>query len=333
MASIRQPDLPVYAPRLQRMLRDLGEAAGRWLPGGLGARKSPHPQGRDEATALLDQAHCGFHALDEDGRVVDVNHTELELLARPMHEVVGRRFRDFLTPEAAELFEEICRQHARSDRPQEVELDLVRPDGEAQPVLVKSCPLRRANRRAGSRAVVLDFSEHRRAKLALEALTRQDPLTELGNRRDFFERAEREFARSRRDGEPLGLMILDIDHFKRINDQRGHSVGDEVLRHFGRVCRQSLRAADIAGRLGGEEFAVLMPATDEATARLAAERVRAAVENSPAPCSEGEPVAYTVSIGITTLTPASTSVRDLLRKADLALYESKRGGRNCACVG
>lgn len=315
---------------LQGLARRAAGLATRWLPTTPVPFAGSPAQAEDEATALLDQARCGFHALDEEGRVVRVNRTELALLARPAHEVVGRPFREFLTPEAAERFEEIRLQHSRSDGAQEAELDLVRPDGVAQPVLLKSCPLRRTDRRPGSRAVVLDFGEHRRAKLALEALSRVDPLTELGNRRDFFERAEQELARSRRLGTPLALMILDLDHFKRINDQRGHVAGDEVLRHFGHVCRQVLRTADIAARLGGEEFAVLMPATDEATARVVAERVRGAMEANAAIAPDGGPVACTVSIGITTRASETNSVPELLSKADAALYDAKRSGRNRA---
>jgi len=303
-----------------------------WLPGTHGPSGEGEAREEAEATELLDQARCGFHALDNEGRIVRINHTELALLARREHEVLGRPFREFLTPEAAERFEEIRLQHSRSDGAQEAELDLLRPDGVAQPVLVKSCPLRRTDRLPGSRAVVLDFGEHRRAKLALEALSRVDPLTELGNRRDFFDRAERELARSCRLNEPLALMILDLDHFKRINDQRGHLAGDEVLRHFSGLCRQGLRTADIAGRLGGEEFAVLMPATDEATAKVVAERMRGAMETNVAITPEGDPVACTVSIGITTRATDTASVRDLLRKADAALYDAKRNGRNQARV-
>ena len=324
------PRSPILKAPLWQLASSAAHLATRWLPMTPGPSGEPRARDEDEATVLLDQARCGFHSLDEEGRVVRVNHTELALLARPAHEVVGRPFREFLTPEAAERFEEIRLQHSRSDGAQEAELDLVRPDGVAQPVLVKSCPLRRTDRRPGSRAVVLDFGEHRRAKLALEALSRVDPLTELGNRRDFFERAEQELARSRRLGTPLALMILDLDHFKRINDQRGHVAGDGVLRHFGQVCRHVLRTADIAGRLGGEEFAVLMPATDEATARVVAERVRGAMEANAAIAPDGGPVACTVSIGITTRASETNSVPELLSKADAALYDAKRSGRNQA---
>lgn len=295
--------------------------------------RSARSQHEGEAD-FLEHAPCGYHALDSAGRVLRVNHTELGWLARPASEVLGRPFTDFLTPAAAAKYREAASAPAGEGAARELEVDLLRPDGKEWPVLVRTCPAPSTSPSAGSSVgVVIDFREHQRAKAVLERLTRIDPLTELGNRRDFFERAEQELARSRRFNEPLALMILDIDHFKRINDGHGHAIGDDVLRHFSRLCRQSLRATDIAGRLGGEEFAVLMPAADLATATRAADRLRERVEAEPAPCAEGAPIAYTVSVGISTLDSWTAGVRDLLRKADLALYEAKRSGRNQVQVG
>ena len=284
---------------------------------------------RDEESTYIDCAPCGYHALDAAGRVMRMNQTELQWLGRPAADVVGKPFTDFLTPEASARYRDATHSTARDGPSSEIEVALLRPDGEPLPVLLRTAPAPLGvEPLAASVGVVVDFSRHCQERAALERLTRLDPLTELGNRRDFFERADREFARCRRHAEPLSLMILDIDHFKRVNDSRGHAAGDDVLRHFGRLCRQSLRSIDIAGRLGGEEFAVLMPATDMRTARHAAERLREAVAASPVPCADAAPIPYTVSVGLSTLTPWTAGVRDLLHKADLALYEAKRGGRN-----
>lgn len=293
------------------------------------ARRAAAEAQRDGEMTLLDNAPCGYHALDHAGRVVRMNHTELEWLGCAPEDVLGRPYTQFLTAEGAARHQEAALAAAAGGVAQEVELALQRPDGRTLPVLLRTSPAPAgAQSPASSVGVVVDFSRHREERAALERLTRLDPLTGLGNRRDFFERAEREVARCRRFGAPLSLMILDIDHFKRINDEHGHIAGDEVLRHFGHLCRQSLRAIDVAGRLGGEEFAVLMPGADVATAHHAAERLREAIANDAAPCPEGSPIAYAVSVGLSTMTPWTVGVRDLLRKADVALYEAKRSGRN-----
>lgn len=298
------------------------------------ARRAAVEAQRDDETAFLEHAPCGHHALDPAGCVLRMNHTELDWLGRPAAEVLGRPYTDFLTPEGAARYREAAIAGAAGEPLRDIEVELQRPDGMPWPVLLRtSAAPPGAQSPAATVGVVVDFRRQREERAALERLTRLDPLTELGNRRDFFERAEREVARCRRFAEPVSLMILDIDHFKRINDERGHPVGDEVLRHFGRVCRQSLRSIDIAGRLGGEEFGVLMPGTDVATAHHAAERLRLAVASDAAPCADGAPIAYSVSAGISTLSPWTTGVRDLLRKADLALYEAKRAGRNRVQVG
>jgi diguanylate cyclase (GGDEF)-like protein len=159
------------------------------------------------------------------------------------------------------------------------------------------------------------------ARLAGEART--DPLTGLLNRRGFDEHATRELARAGRGGRPLALAIFDIDHFKQINDERGHAAGDRVLAHMARVLASQSRVIDIAARLGGEEFAVLMPDCDEAGAASFAERVRHALAT---PECDSVPEVR-VSAGITA-TVVPLDVQTMLEQADRALYAAKRGGRD-----
>jgi diguanylate cyclase (GGDEF)-like protein len=152
-----------------------------------------------------------------------------------------------------------------------------------------------------------------------------DPLTGMFNRRGFAEACARVIEREAKAGRPLCVMIFDIDHFKGINDRFGHPAGDEILKLFSTVVVNNLRISDLSGRIGGEEFAALLPcALDEGV--LVAERVREAFESSGIVCEQG-PVDTTVSIGVAG-GPAGTELEVLLAAADTALYQAKRSGRN-----
>jgi diguanylate cyclase (GGDEF)-like protein len=152
-----------------------------------------------------------------------------------------------------------------------------------------------------------------------------DPLTGMFNRRGFAEATSRVIEREANAGRPVTVMILDIDHFKSINDRFGHPAGDEVLKLFAAIVVNTLRITDLSGRIGGEEFAALLPCSLE-EGILAADRVREAFESSGVVVDEG-PVETTVSIGVAG-GPAGTELEVLLAAADTALYQAKRGGRN-----
>lgn len=164
-----------------------------------------------------------------------------------------------------------------------------------------------------------------RAVRAHKAAASIDPLTGLLNRRGFGEATERMIQREAKAGRPVSAMIFDIDHFKSVNDRFGHPAGDEVLKVFATVVSGNLRISDLIGRIGGEEFAALLPCSIE-EAVLAAERVREAFQTSGIKVGE-VPVETTVSIGIAG-GPANTELEVLLASADTALYRAKRTGRN-----
>ncbi|HEX3000539.1 MAG TPA: diguanylate cyclase [Armatimonadota bacterium] len=173
----------------------------------------------------------------------------------------------------------------------------------------------------------------RRQNALLQILARTDVLTELPNRRAFMERLDEEMARVIRHCQPLSLLMLDIDHFKQVNDAILHAGGDEVLRVMTRCIRDRARRNDMVARIGGEEFAVLCPDTFLTGAQQLAERMRAAVERLYV---EGKtPMPITVSIGVVSVNQNSAiSEEGLMTAADSALYEAKRTGRNrvvCAC--
>jgi diguanylate cyclase (GGDEF)-like protein len=161
----------------------------------------------------------------------------------------------------------------------------------------------------------------------LAELAMKDALTGIHNRRHFTAQLESEWNRYRRYRRPMSLLILDIDHFKSINDRFGHDVGDEAIIHVARLCASKTRDSDVAARIGGEEFAVLLPETDLAEARAAAERLREAIVQRPAPTAGGT-IGVTISIGVAEVDAAMTDPADLMKRADAALYAAKRAGRN-----
>jgi diguanylate cyclase (GGDEF)-like protein len=161
----------------------------------------------------------------------------------------------------------------------------------------------------------------------LETLAAVDWLTGLYNRRHFESLAQAELGRSQRYMRPLTVMMMDIDHFKDINDTYGHATGDRVLQALATVCLATKRDADIAARIGGEEFALLLPETSDIAAGQFAERLRQQIRDC-APVVEGEKLPITVSIGIAGATVTTAGIQPLLSSADQALYEAKRSGRN-----
>lgn len=174
------------------------------------------------------------------------------------------------------------------------------------------------------------------ANSRLEQQATTDPLTELGNRRKMTLRIAEEIERGQRFGHTLSLLMIDIDHFKRINDHHGHDAGDRAIVAVAQVLRGMTRGMDTAARFGGEEFVLLMPETPLAVALEAAERLRVAIEGMQVDSGGGQPIRLTVSIGATSNDAATggaarlgpDSLTDLLIRADQALYRAKHGGRN-----
>ncbi len=172
-----------------------------------------------------------------------------------------------------------------------------------------------------------DITERTLRERELHRLATTDLLTGLPNRRHFLERLDQELARLRRFGTPAALLMLDIDHFKQVNDRHGHAMGDQALRHFASLGSASLRKIDLLGRLGGEEFAALLPGTDAAGAQLLAERLRQTIAASPC-LWNGVRLEITVSIGVTLLQACDPDCDRPLARADAALYRAKQCGRN-----
>lgn len=171
------------------------------------------------------------------------------------------------------------------------------------------------------------YMREKDAKEMVAYMANIDPLTKSLTRRHFFNIAESEFLRFRRYRRKLSMLVLDADHFKNINDTYGHYAGDLVLRNLSLVTMEQKRTQDTFGRLGGEEFGLLLPETNLEQAKIVAERIQKAWQQTPCPVDD-KVIHSTVSIGIAEASPEDTSFEDVLRRADRMMYKAKEGGRN-----
>lgn len=177
-------------------------------------------------------------------------------------------------------------------------------------------------------AIERDLTEHKKLQAQLESMATIDSLTGLANRQAFLQRAKNEFNRARRYSHPLTVVMIDIDHFKIINDQYGHATGDEVLRQAAITCQSSLRGSDFMGRVGGEEFVLLLPDTPHTNACHVAERMRTHLSQTPIELENGTCITITASFGVAFMSEADNDFDAVLERADEAMYHAKHEGRN-----
>ena len=286
-----------------------------------------------EVQDLYEHAPCGYHSLDSEGRVINMNHTELDWLGYRADEVIDKRhYRDFVTPETRVAFDAAFQQVLGEGQEGSAECELLCRDGTRLPVAIQATAQVAEEGFQYSRAMVFDLSERKALEARLEKQALTDPLTGLGNRRYLENQAAMEIARAERSRAPLSLIAVDLDHFKRINDTYGHDVGDVVLQAFAKLARQVLRDGDVLCRMGGEEFAVLLPDTSRNQAMQVAQRLREAVATTPArvgqDAMEDGTMTYSASLGVTLVSTGETTLKPAIKRADQGLYAAKEAGRN-----
>ncbi|UEM04585.1 diguanylate cyclase [Skermanella rosea] len=289
---------------------------------------------------ILDLAHDAVVSVDAGQRIVLFNpaaermfgYRTDEILGEPLSRLVPEPLRARHSAHFSEFLRNAVTAQVMADRP---EVSGRRRDGTGFPVEIS---LSRSEGPEGPifTAMIRDITGRKRTEAELVLLATTDPLTGIANRRHLLDCAERELARLRRSGAPFSLIMADVDHFKRINDTYGHAVGDEALMLLASAFRPVIRENDLAGRMGGEEFAILLPEAREDEAMAVAERVRHHVAGLRLPAMSGMSAAgapgtgirFTVSLGVAEGRRDDSRIEQPLARADQALYEAKAAGRN-----
>ncbi|SEI37490.1 PAS domain S-box-containing protein/diguanylate cyclase (GGDEF) domain-containing protein [Allopseudospirillum japonicum] len=283
-------------------------------------------------TLLLEAAGEGIYGVDAQGMTTFINAAALRLLGYQREQVLGK--------DAHQLFhanttEEECPTRIAMRQRTTLHNQITQfrhAQGELLPVELTTSPLIDKDKVQGAVTVFSDISERLRIQSQLEHLALTDGLTELANRRHFMQLGQQELARVRRYQHPACLIMLDIDHFKRINDTFGHACGDIALKQLADAFRYNLRDTDIAARLGGEEFSLLLPDTQLEDAQQLAQRLRLYVEEMQVACcpenQDKQSFSFTISLGVTQLMPEDPRIDTSLSRADKALYTAKNQGRN-----
>ena len=269
---------------------------------------------------------------DDEGRYLEILPNEPELLLANADELQGRLLKDVMPADVAKKILNAIKRAIEKNETQIVEYKIPVISGGERWFEGRIASMGKFND-GHSRVVFIAVDITERVELYQETqrLATQDPLTGCYNRRYFMSLANKELQRVARYKRPLSLMMIDIDHFKRFNDQHGHPAGDQLLCALVNLCQRILRNVDILARYGGEEFIVLMPETDEDAAFSTAERLRKEIEKLEVSAPQGSR-SVTVSIGAVNYTKSgkhSLDLDDLIKYADQALYEAKKAGRNC----
>lgn len=285
--------------------------------------------------AVIESAYDGIVTIDARHRIILFNRAAEELFGYSADEVLGQCI-EVLVPEDkrehhAEHVERFARSPVRSrEMSERSRVYGLHKNGEIFPLEIAISKLD-VGAQLEFTAVVRDITHRVRLMEELAAKANTDALTGVPNRRKFTEAADTIWSRAMAQGDPVSLMILDVDRFKEINDLRGHAVGDEVLRALASVGAATVRHLDFFCRIGGEEFVILMPGTGSREARATAERIRKIYSNGEYefPWSE-ERVPFTVSIGVAELSSnlGSDAVEEAMKRADAALYRAKGNGRD-----
>ena len=273
----------------------------------------------------LDRLSEGITIIDRDDKLVLYNMRAAEYLGITdginvgvsLNDLMGIKKKDGKVDPGSLLMQQL--DASRENKPQFFEREI-----EGDRILSV-----RANPIPGGGVITLytDITERKAFERRLIEMATRDELTGLVNRREFFTLAHHEEERAKREGHIVSVMMIDADHFKKINDTYGHAAGDDVLRDLADNCRKIFRKTDVVGRYGGEEFSVILPGAQVDMAKVIAERLRKAIEESVVKSDKGD-ITYTVSIGIASDIGRAVKVEELLDRADRALYTAKAQGRN-----
>lgn len=314
---------------------DQGAALAHCIEALLQRLRSPHGQTaqlrlrRAEQKAWrasLDNIPAPIFIKDAAGVYIDGNQAFIDYLGLAREQVIGKTVYDVAPPELAQVYDAADQRLLAAGTRQIYDAQVRWADGNLRDVtFYKAVFHDESGVPLGQAGAIFDITESKRMESRLRTLAETDALTGLLNRRSFIEQAERRLRDARAAHEPVTVMLFDLDCFKQINDQRGHAVGDAVLRHISRLISQQLRADDLLARVGGDEFAIMLSGVQDG--QVVAQRLPRVAAASPLGEAQGG-VCCTVSLGAVIIDAAQHSLDDLLSLADQALYQAKREGRN-----
>jgi|GEM_PF-3985611 len=277
---------------------------------------------------FYEHAPVAYQSLNAAGIVVEINDEWLRQFGYTRDAVIGRHIGEFLAPGQETLLKTRFENFLRESVIRKTEYDFLHRDGSIVTVAVDGMVDRdEQGHFQRTQCVLHNITARKQIEQELRYLATTDALTGLANRRHFLDQMRQALARHQRHGTPTALLMIDLDWFKRVNDQYGHAVGDEVLQHCASTIATHLRRNDLLGRLGGEEFAILLPDTEALGAREFAERLRQLAVGKPAPTQTGE-ILVTLSIGVTCFQGLDQDIDGILARSDQALYRAKNNGRN-----
>lgn len=277
---------------------------------------------------MLNNIDAHIYVKDCERRFLYVNSRVAELFGDKAENIIGKKDTDILPKEIAEHFYQSDKLVFETHQKQVIEETTQNEEGGTNHYISTKVVFNQPNRLPALIGFSSDVTELFKLKEEFKELANTDPLTHLYNRRFFTEQAEKEYQRAKRYSLFMTLISIDVDHFKRINDQFGHPAGDQVLREIAKQLEANLRQPDILARIGGEEFSILLPETSAQSAMVFAERIRK--EQSELKITgdwQGE-INISVSIGVSSFISTDNAFDDLFSRADKALYQAKNSGRN-----
>ncbi|MFP5307558.1 MAG: GGDEF domain-containing protein [Gammaproteobacteria bacterium] len=305
-----------------------GDSFRDWLPGRHELLLRQHPEKYSEMVQSV--SDYGIYLIDRSGLIQSWNRGAEQITGFAAGDVLGQRF-DLLFPEQAvrdgvprrtlELVR--ANRHSRDEQRRRL-----RNGGEFLALSSIDSVRAESGELQGYVEVFQDISEAKQREERLYQRATRDPLTGVANRGHFLEMAQLELDRARRFAEPLSIVLVDVDQFRKINDAYGHEVGDRVIVSLARAALANLRRIDLIGRLGSDEFAVLMPRANKEPAAEIAQRLRRIFGEQRVPVGGGREIGYTATLGLAALRPTTRDLAELLRNADSALVKAKREGRN-----
>lgn len=284
--------------------------------------------------SLFDSAAIGMAVVDLQGRFVNVNKALCDIIGYSEEDIIKKTFMDITYPDDLESDLNYVSQLMKGKIPSyQLEKRYFHKNGHIIWVLLTGSVVHDEQHNIKYFiAQVMDITQKKLLMKKLEHHANEDYLTGLHNRRFFFEQGELEIERSKRLDYQIGVLMLDLDYFKKINDLHGHKIGDRVLQHFSQLLTSILRSIDVIGRIGGEEFAVILPRMSGSEVLEIAERIRETIEKSPFEMDDSECIYFTVSIGVYLPSSKYLVMDHLLNEADKALYQAKKCGRNRVCM-